>query len=390
MVTATVQLLDITFALDKEFGLETAAVIWGTPAQYIHPDCLGGKIGSAWTYVACPPMYEFMPAYYDWIAFAASRWTNIVHWIIGNEVDQSPYYDPTPYSNNVNHSIVNTSDGHAWVARYVNLFTTAHQTLALVRQGVPTMMYVSVDRQWKLALSFCPTNSNTRCALGTFYLLEGLWASVATSFDWSVAVHAYGVVNESDWHLTSPYQAYTFLDLPYVLAYQQSKLANDSTVINKTLAPQAFIAATEQAWNSGLPSDANTTAYYICIAHNVSVNNFGIIFATHLDYQEIVNPAANQHGIIPLAAGTFLNGSGVNSITMLATILWGAGTPAQTARTQVPSSTSVRRLEQQQHQRRRELLVTLQAQAAQTDLQTYRPPIVHRETARRQQSALVD
>jgi hypothetical protein len=93
-----------------------------------------------------------------------------------------------------------------------------------------------------------------------FLLFLGLWAKIGTSIDWSVAVHAYGLVNESDWKLTQPYQAYTFQDLLQVIAYQKAKLALDSSVSNINLAPQAFIAATEQSWNSGLPAEAVVTA----------------------------------------------------------------------------------------------------------------------------------
>jgi hypothetical protein len=149
-------------------------------------------------------------------------------------------------------------------------------------------------------------------------LFLGLWTNIGTSIDWSVAVHAYGVVNESDWNLRQPYQAYTFQDLPQVIAYQKSKLALDPSISNVNLAPQAFIAATEQAWNSGLPAEATVTAWYVCLAHNISVANLNIIFATHLDFQEIYTPGANQHGIIPLATGTYLNDTNANASTALA------------------------------------------------------------------------
>ena len=146
----------------------------------------------------------------------------------------------------------------------------------------------------------------------------GLWASIGTSIDWSVAVHAYGLVNASDWNLRQPYQAYTYQDLHQVIAYQKSKLALDPSVSNIDLAPQAFIAATEQSWNAGLPAEAIVTAWYICIAHNIAVSDPNIVFATHLDFQEIYAPGANQHGIIPLAAGTFLNGTNATADTALA------------------------------------------------------------------------
>ena len=171
MTTATVSLLDAIFSLDTQYGLETAAVIWGTPRTYVHPNCTGN---SQLGILPCPPSVEMMPAYYDWIAFIAIRWPNIVHYIIGNEVDASSYFDPSPYSNDVNQSIVNTTDGYAWIARYVDLITTAHRAIAHNRAGIPTMLYVATDRMWT-ATPWCPgPRWGSRCPLGTVNLLNGL------------------------------------------------------------------------------------------------------------------------------------------------------------------------------------------------------------------------
>jgi hypothetical protein len=336
MVTVTTILLDSVFKLDEQNSLETAAVVWGTPSQYIHPNCTGNsQLGK----ISCPPTKEMTPAFYDFVAFCATRWPSIVHYIIDNEVDSSTWFDPSPYSNNVNHSIVNTPDGDAWIARYIDLFTTAHRAIAHNRVGKPTMMYVSTDRMWT-ASPWCPGPKwGSRCPLGTVNLLNGIWSAIGTSFDWSVSVHPYGVVNGSDWKLVAPYQAYTFQDLPQVIAYQKSKLGLNASDIclgvyiyrskpfcyfpfihlSLFIAPQCFIAATEQSWNSALPAEATLTAYYICLAHNISVSNLNILFATHLDFQNPWAPGPNQNGIIPLAAGNFLNDtSAADSVTMKA------------------------------------------------------------------------
>jgi hypothetical protein len=170
MNTATVSVLDTVFHIDTQYGLETAAVVWGTPSTYVNPNCTGN---SQLGILPCPPSIEMMPAYYDWIAFIATRWPNIVHYIIGNEVDASTYFDPSPYSNDVNHSIANTSDGDAWIDRYVDLMTTAHRAIAQNRPGIPTMLYVSTDRMWT-ETPWCPgPNWGSRCPLGTVNLLNG-------------------------------------------------------------------------------------------------------------------------------------------------------------------------------------------------------------------------
>jgi hypothetical protein len=145
MNTVTVSALDAVFNLDTQYRLETAAVIWGTPSTYINPSCIGNsQLGK----LPCPPAVEMMPAYYDWITFIATRWPNIVHYIIGNEVHASTYFDPSPYSNNVNQSIANTTNGDAWIARYVDLLTTTHRAIAQNRPKIPTMLHVSTDRMW--------------------------------------------------------------------------------------------------------------------------------------------------------------------------------------------------------------------------------------------------
>lgn len=60
---------------------------------------------------------------------------------------------------------------------------------------------------------------------------------------------AYGNPSASDWNLTSPYGAYTFLDLHYVVDYQQSQLIKRGTK-SFTTAPQAILAASEQHWDA--------------------------------------------------------------------------------------------------------------------------------------------
>jgi hypothetical protein len=54
------------------------------------------------------------------------------------------------------------------------------------------------------------------------------------------------------------------------------------------------------------------------LAHNIAVTNQNFIFATHLNFQQIYTSSANQHGIVPLATGTYLNGTNSNTIALLA------------------------------------------------------------------------
>lgn len=105
---------------------------------------------------------------------------------------------------------------------------------------------------------------------------------IGTSFDWSVAVHAYGIPLSSDWGLTVPYGAYTFLDLPKVVAFQQSMLiANGST--NPATAPQAMLAATEQNWASNPPNNGVSWPYadvkMDCISQHIQMQAPLLIFS---------------------------------------------------------------------------------------------------------------
>ena len=79
----------------------------------------------------------------------------------------------------------------------------------------------------------------------------------------ATACAAYGNPAASDWNLTSPYGAYTFRDLHYVVDYQQSQLIRRG-IKGYTTAPQAILAASEQHWDANPPNNSRPNCRTSC------------------------------------------------------------------------------------------------------------------------------
>ena len=77
------------------------------------------------------------------------------------------------------------------------------------------------------------------------------------------ALVAYGDPTQSNWNLTTPYGAFTFLDLHYVVNYQQSQLIKRG-IRSYATAPQAILAASEQHWDANPPNNGGLAlAHYL-------------------------------------------------------------------------------------------------------------------------------
>ena len=312
-----VRLLDSYLNMDALYGLETAVVLWGSPKWYVNPGCIGNTLLGQ---LGCSPRPENLTAWYDFVAFVGSRWTTATHFIIWNECDSSTWFDASPYMNNTQKNMTGTADAKTWVQMYANMLVAAHGAISVTRTaaGLPTLMYVSTDRALTNSV-WCPGPKwGPRCPLGTWNLLDGLWQVLGTSIDWSLSLHLYGVPNSNDWKLTQPYQAYSYIDIPKMVAYQQSWLANDPNVTDVNKAPQAVVAGTEESWNTGTPDAQNTTAWYVCLAHNYSMATPTMAFSTIYDFHDPYDmggtPSSN-YGIIPHSAGFYLNGTGTSAPT---------------------------------------------------------------------------
>ena len=316
-----VRLLDKYMNNDAAYGIETAAVLWGSPFWYIHPNCTGagGGVGQR----PCSPRPENISAWYDFVAFVGDRWPSATHLIIWNEAGSSSWFDPSPYANNTGQNMTGTSDADTWIDMYANMLVTAHDAIYASRTlvGRKTLMYVSTDRMLTNT-PWCPGPKwGARCPLGTWKLLNGLWKRLGSTMDWSLSLHLFGEPNSNDWKLTQPYQAYSYVDIPKMILYQQSWLINDSSVQDYTRAPQAVVAGTEESWNTGTPAAQNTTAWYVCLAHNYTLGSATMAFSTLMDLQDPYNmsgvPSGN-YGLIPHDAGPYLNGTGAAAPTFAA------------------------------------------------------------------------
>ena len=314
--TVVVKSLDQLFGLDLAHGIQSAVVLWSSPEFYIDPGCLGStRLGTQ----GCPPVLG-MPAWDDFIAFLTDRYPSITHFIAWNEVDDSDWFDPSPQVNNTQRHVGGTSDGDRWVALYARLLTGAHAAIAR-NQRAPKMLYAATDRQLTSS-PWCGDGTRrwgSRCPLGTWNLLEGLWRQIGNSIDWSVVVHAYGDPTGSDYRLVQPYQAYTFRDLPHVAEFQRN-MSIKYTGSYDTYAPQQILAASEQGWAT---ANSSTVARNLCVAHDIANWDHTVAWHTMYYFQET---NGNYYGIIPHAAGADLNGSGGPTLAAyraLAPNVWG-------------------------------------------------------------------
>lgn len=292
----TIKGLDARFALDTKFGLESLVVLWNSPPFYTHPSCPGTPaLGKA----ACAPLMDQGAAWEDFVVFVADRYASIKHFVVWNEADDSTWFDPFPAVDNFGKHVEGTPAADVWVDLYARLLVGAHAAVARART-TPAMLYVAIDRQWTSS-PWCGDGTGrwgARCPLGAGNLLAGLWSKVGTTIDWSVAVHAYGKPTASDWSLRQPYQAYTFKDLPKVVAFQRD-LASRYTATS--MPPQVFVAATEQGWPG---VGEGVLAQYLCQTHYTAMSTPEILFATHYYFQD-TSPSA--YGIVPWTAGALLN-----------------------------------------------------------------------------------
>ena len=303
--TVVVKSLAAKFAADLAAGVESAVVVWGGPAFYVHPDCIGVPSRAR---LGCPPTPDKLAFFGDFFGFLAERFSSIRHFIVWNEADNSDWFDTSPFVDNIQKRVDNATAGAMWVDMYANLMRSAHQGLARVSRQ-PVMLYACIDTMLT-ATPWCPGDKRwgSRCPLGAWQLLDGLWARLGTSIDWSLAVHAYGQPNTSAWNYVTPYQAYTFKDIPKLITYQRNQMLKYSSGSFRDRPPQLYIAATEQGWPTSTPLQQAAAAHYVCLTADVAASFEEIIFASHYDFQDIYNKTAGggNYGLVPVSAGVLL------------------------------------------------------------------------------------
>ena len=59
-------------------------------------------------------------------------------------MDSSEWFDTTPLINKSR--VITASDARVWVQNYAQLLALAHQSISRNLGGVPTMLYVPLDR----------------------------------------------------------------------------------------------------------------------------------------------------------------------------------------------------------------------------------------------------
>ncbi|KAK9829983.1 hypothetical protein WJX72_009021 [[Myrmecia] bisecta] len=313
-VRATADFADM-LALDAAHGWESAAVIWSAADGFRHPNCSGATFHNKLNFGGCPPRADAMADFADFVIFLSAHFNgtaaspgHFTHFILWNENANGDWFDFSPFV-----SVTQAPDAAhkvLWINKYVDMLRTTHQALARNHEaGKPQMLYVSVDRIWK-QLQTCPPTGFQHCHMGTQNFLDGIWERVGTSFDWSVAVHAYGDATKKQWP-----NMYTFADLPQVVAYQKAHLRqlNSSHV---DTAPQSMLAATEQGWDGFGPQEP-VAAHYICLAHDVVTSSDNFVYTAHYDFQGVLT--GDTRGLVQRDLGYNLaNASAVASLTYAA------------------------------------------------------------------------
>lgn len=284
---------DRLFALDQRAGFQTAAVLWSSPPQYRHPGCVGFPWAGAIMKDGCLPRDDAMDDFEDYINLLARRYSGgafgkISHFIVWNEAAQGGWFDYSPAV--PTRGPVSGPNVDRWVAKYAAMLRRAHAAIARHSSGV--LLYASLDPWWE-----APSEAVSH--IGGRRLMEGLWAELGTSIDWSVAIHPYGDPAAN----TGP-SWLNFRGLGTLASYQESKLR--SLGAPSANAPQLRLLASEQGWQV----KEGTQVRNICLAHEAALAAPQLLGVTHMYFQTLPHDSGlESFGLLPDSLPLDLSGA---------------------------------------------------------------------------------
>ncbi|MES2743356.1 MAG: DUF5722 domain-containing protein [Pseudomonadota bacterium] len=282
---------DRIFRRDADNGIQSAVVLWSSPTQYRYPSCNGFAWDGGRLYEGCVPRNDAMEDWEDYVNFLANRYRaggehgKISHFVIWNEAASGGWFDYSPVVRTNTRSL-SDQELQTWIEKYVNMMKTAHRAIGRHTSGV--LMHASLDKLWQNPGASDPTH------IGSKILLDGIWARLGTSIDWSVAIHPYGDPVEEPGDNTN------FQNVAILSGYQRDQLAARGVSDPQSM-PQFKFIASEQGWQryEGLDIQARN----ICEAHAISSRSPSLIAQMHNYFQELQVDNANSYGLVPLSAG---------------------------------------------------------------------------------------
>lgn len=362
MLTAQIAQIRDFLNVDDELGWESGAIIWCIPPAYRDPACLGMPQAASQsapenftvTYQAftqtydltrdksarllqdqvahatengtvsaqsaldssgcnCAPRVDALSDYSDFVTFLASYMSeetsgHFTHFVAFNEVANSAWFDlsgTSPGSIDVTKEPT-PADVDTWIDRYSQILRTTHDALSALSLAHPVVIYVSTDRYWSPPPVFTQWNGN-RAHIGSGVLVEGIWARIGTEKDWSLAVHPYGepLVEEFDGQ-NGIVDAYSFVSLTDVAAQMLTSFKQYGSG-DPGVAPQLWMAATEQGWTS-TDYDSETRAKFLCQSHNITLHTPEVYWVAMNDFQ---NAGSDVYGLLPQSSGPTLDNADV-------------------------------------------------------------------------------
>lgn len=281
--------------------IQAVAVIWGSPEQYRNAGCEGSVWNNEVFKLGCVPRDNAMDDFEDFVNYLAFTFSGqsgspkISHYAIWNEVGSSAWFDNSPII--PTHRELSIPEMTAWASKYASMLTRAH--VAIQRHTSGVLMHAVLDGFWyhntasgQALQPFSGIIGDVlvgwnKVHIGSRTVLDGLWALVGLSVDWSVSIHPYGEPST-----ISPAWM-NFGNVPALVAYQNQKLVERGVTPTLNRAQEAIFAS-EVAW----PSDADA----VCRAHDISVAIPNIVGYTPV--MHITNEDGNPNAHYPIFAST--------------------------------------------------------------------------------------
>ena len=154
----------------------------------------------------------------DYVNFLASRYNGgangkLYHFIVWNEVASGAWFDYSP-SIETNAPVTDPAVQGRWIDKYVDMLMRTRK--AVNRHTPSSLVEVSLD----FLFTSGGMNAN-KAHIGGKTILDGVWARVGISDNWSIAIHPYGDPADAD---QGP-NVINFFGLRYLTQYQEQQLS---------------------------------------------------------------------------------------------------------------------------------------------------------------------
>ncbi len=221
------------------------------------------------------------------------------HYIVWNEVANSIWTDLSPSISTT--TAITPADQQTWINKYAAM-------IKAFSDNVPagSFVYASTDRWWGVPPVLTTWNIG-RVHIGSQNLIIGLWNTLGTDTDWSLALHPYASIYGQEFNfengIVDAYNPATVIDVAN-FQLQQLTRVNPTASKDPSVTPQLVIALTEQGFPSSDPKNTpDMQALKICQFHDVVSKVPGLYYVAHNDFQK---SGSDPYGLVSTDAGDAL------------------------------------------------------------------------------------